>query len=423
MDDNQVKDLSKTNPYFCVAPWVHQYIGPPGDVKPCCVYQHDESLGSLKHDSLKTIWNNEATKKLRLDLLKGVKREECNWCNDRERPFKNNFNKIYFDDRPDLREIVKNTLPDGTVTEHQLYYMDVRFSNLCNFRCRTCGSHFSTSIATEEKELHPNSSVPSMHYPGKTEDQALQELIPHLPNIIEAYFAGGEPMMQKQHYQTLEKLIEIGNTDVSVRYNTNFSKLKLGKWNVLEYWKHFKQVIVMASIDASYERGEYWRKGTIWDEILENRKMMIRECPNVQFILASTISWVNALNWADMHKQWVLEGLLNIDDIMVNELYTPPWFCLKNVPDFKKEQIKKKFETHITWLKANNAQEQTIFKVQSAINFMYSDIRKTDEFPCLDFYKLISTFDIHRKERFFDVFTEHLDMKEYIESKGFKFDY
>jgi len=420
--ENDIKNLPKDRPYFCVAPWVHQYVGPPGDVKPCCVYQHDKSLGNLKCDDLKKIWNNEATRQLRLDMLNGVKREECHWCNDRERPFKNNFNKLYFDDRPDLQEIVKNTLPDGTVPEHQLYYLDVRFSNLCNFRCRTCGPHFSTSIATEEREIHPHKFIPTMHYPGKTEDQVFNEIVPHLPNIIEAYFAGGEPMMQKQHYQTLEKLIEIGNTGISVRYNTNFSKLKLGKWNVLEYWKHFKQVVVMASIDASYGRGEYWRKGTVWSETVENRKMMLKECPKVEFIMASTISWVNALNWPDMHKQWVVEGLLNIDDIMVNELITPPWFCLKNVPDWKKEQIKVKFENHLKWLKANNAIDQTIFKVQSAINFMYSDIKKV-EFPFEDFHRMIKTFDLHRDERFFDVFPEHLDMKEYIESNGYKFDY
>ena len=422
MDQFDVTNILKEKPYFCVAPWVHQYVGPVGDVKPCCVYQHDKNLGNLKCDSLKKIWNNDTTKKLRMDLLNGVKREECSWCNDRERPFKDNFNKLYFSDRPDLQEIVKNTLPDGTVPEHQMYYLDIRFSNLCNFKCRTCGPHFSTSIATEEKELYPNKFMPTMHYPGTTEDQVFNEIVPHLPNIIEAYFAGGEPMMQKQHYQTLEKLIEIGNTDISIRYNTNFSKLKLGKWNVLEYWKHFKQVIVMASIDARYERGEYWRKGTVWEETLENRKMMIRECPNVQFILASTISWVNALDWVDMHKQWVMEGLLKVDDIMVNESVTPPWFCMKNIPDWKKEQIEKKFKTHIMWLKSQGADEQTIFKVQSAINFMYSDIKKI-EFPFEDFHRMIKQFDVHRNERFFDVFPEHVDMKEYIEANGFKFDY
>jgi radical SAM protein with 4Fe4S-binding SPASM domain len=412
---------TRKNKTFCVAPWVHQYVGPPGDVKPCCVYEHSESLGSLKNSTLKDIWNNNTTRQLRLDLLNGIKREECSWCNDRERPFKDNFNNIYFHQRPDIQKIVNETNEDGSVDEHKLFYMDIRFNNLCNFRCRTCGSHFSTSIAAEEKLLSPNSKNVGFQYPGQTEDQVFSEMLPHLPHLVEVYFAGGEPMMQKEHYQTLERLVEIGNTSATIKYNTNFSKLKLGKWDVINYWKNFTEVVVMASLDASYERAEYWRKGTVWKEIVENRRRMIKECPNVSFFISPAISWVNALNVLDFHREWTEQGLVKINNIMVNELVTPEWFCMKNIPDWKKSQIEAAFRNHIDWLKKNQAQNQTIFKFESAINFMYSDIKKTSEFPAEEFYSLITKFDNSRGENFFKVFTEHHDMRDYLKDRGFDF--
>jgi len=414
-------DFTNKNKTFCVAPWVHQYVGPPGDVKPCCVYDHASSLGSLKNSTLKDIWNNETTRQLRLDLLNGVKREECSWCNDRERPFKDNFNTIYFHRRPDIQKIVSKTNEDGSVDKHKLFYMDIRFNNLCNFKCRTCGSHFSTSIAAEEKSISPNLKNVGFQYPGQTEDQVFNEMLPHLPYLVEVYFAGGEPMMQKEHYQTLEKLVEIGNLFVTIKYNTNFSKLKLGKWDVVNYWKNFHNVVVMASLDASYERAEYWRKGTVWKEIVENRRRMIEECPNVDFFISPAVSWVNALNVLDFHKEWTEQGLVKIDNVMINELVTPQWFCMKNIPDWKKSQIETAFRNHIDWMKKNQAQKQTIFKFESAINFMYSDIKKTSEFPAKEFHDIVSRFDGIRDENFFEVFTEHQDMRNYLKEQGFNF--
>lgn len=412
----------KENKFFCVAPWVHQYVGPPGDVKPCCVYEHDKSIGNLKkEESLVKIWNNEETKKLRLDFLNNIRREECNWCNDRITPFRNSFNDIYYNKSKEIQEIVASTEADGSVKDHKLFYMDVRFNNLCNFRCRTCGPHFSTSIAMEEKILRPNANV-GMTYPGTHEDHIFEEMLPHLPYLIEVYFAGGEPMMQKEHYQVLERLVEIGNVDITIKYNTNFSKLKLGRWDVIQYWKHFSNVIINASLDGHGPKAEYWRKGTVWSEIIANRRRMMDECPKVKFMLSPTVSWINAINVLDFHKIWTEQGLIGIDDIILNELNTPIWFCLKNIPDFKKDKIAFAFEEHINWLIKNNASELTIFKFKAAQGFMRSEIRKV-EFPANEFYSLISQFDILRKENFFEVFDEHADMKDYIEKLGYNFNY
>jgi len=421
-------ELAKKSETFCILPWIHQYVGPPGDIKPCCVYDHKSELGSLRDSTLAEVWNNDTTKKLRLDMLNGVRREECSRCNDREHlqmAFKNGFNENYFDKRPDLNYIVENTTEDGTLEDHKLLYMDARFNNLCNFGCRTCSPHFSTSLVSDHRKLY-NKTVreerdDGFQFPGQTEKQLYNELEPHLATLKEVYFAGGEPLMQEDHYLTLDKLVEYGNKNVRIRYNTNFSKLKLNKWDVVEYWKKFKYVTVNASLDGSHERGEYWRKGTVWSETVANRERMLKECPHVLFTISCTLAWVNAFNLLDFHKEWVEKGLIRIDDIMLNELDGPPYFSLKNIPDWKKQNIEKAYREHIEWLKSNHAERSTIFKFESVIGFMYTTINQTEEFPHEQFHWITQRLDKIRNESFFETYPEHTDMKEYLEILGYDF--
>ena len=111
---------------------------------------------------------------------------------------------------------------------------DYRISNLCNFKCMTCTPVYSSSLSEDYKKVHPISSMNAgFSFPGKTEDDVFEQILPHLPYVKEIYFAGGEPMMQKEHYMVLEKLIEM-NLKPIIRYNTNFSRLSLGKYNVFD---------------------------------------------------------------------------------------------------------------------------------------------------------------------------------------------
>ena len=71
-------EKATTSKTFCIYPWIHQYVGPDGEVKPCCIYQPNNSgLGNIKKNSLKEIWNNDPTKQLRLDMLNGVEIPAC----------------------------------------------------------------------------------------------------------------------------------------------------------------------------------------------------------------------------------------------------------------------------------------------------------------------------------------------------------
>jgi MoaA/NifB/PqqE/SkfB family radical SAM enzyme len=416
-------EIAKNSKTFCILPWIHQYVGPPGDIKPCCMYDQNSQIGDLKNSTLEDIWNNEQTRKLRIDMLEGKTIPECHKCNTRENltiTHRAQFNNFKF--KGENIAVVDSTLDDGTVPEHKLKYIDVRFNNLCNLKCRTCGPRFSTSwiedhvrmydVKAEDRQRHGD----IFQYPGQTEEQLLEEIMPHLPYVQEIYFAGGEPLMQKEHYAVLDELIRLGRTgnDLSINYNTNFSTLKLGSKNVLDLWKQFRFIRISASLDGSGTRAEYWRKGTVWDTILKNRKLLKEECPNVNFSINYTLSWINAFNLVEMHKEWTELELCNINDINVNLLDTPNYYSLKAIPWFKKQKIEKVILEHIKWLQTKGANDRTINGFRNAITFMH-DSEPAEGFSLSkDFLKVSNTLDEIRGEDFWTTFPEHQDMKIFL---------
>jgi len=427
-------EKAKQSKTFCIYPWVHQYVGPPGDVKPCCLYLQDYDIGYLKENTLKEIWNNEQTRQMRLDMLDGKEIPGCELCNKRENMHnspKRNANNAFFTEKN--YDLINSTLEDGTVEEHKLQYIDARFNNLCNLKCRTCGPRFSTSwiedhvklykVSEEDRVLHGD----IFNFPGKTENQLLDELMPHLPTVSQIYFAGGEPLMTEDHYKVLEELIRLGNTGTKenplvINYNTNFSHLKLGKYNALELWNHFSSIKINASLDGSHERAEYWRKNTNWKVVEANINKLKASCPKVEFRISFTCSWVNAYNLIDFHREWVEKGYIKPQDLTLNILEGPEMYSIKSIPTWKKKKIEQLFNEHIQWMeerkrmdKINGHQlDYSIKCYLDAISIMNS-VDTGDEFLHKEmFIDLTKRTDELRKENFWEVFPEHADIKEFL---------
>ena len=132
----------------CLAPWVHTYLSPQTERRMCCASREpaqnfeqyiDTSAGTGKYIpvTLEQHWNGEHMKSVRRRMMAGETLPECEVCNDRL--LNTNVYRTYFDHlfQHKLPEVYDNTLPDGTTTMVHVSW-DYRFSNLCNFKCRTC---------------------------------------------------------------------------------------------------------------------------------------------------------------------------------------------------------------------------------------------------------------------------------------------
>jgi radical SAM protein with 4Fe4S-binding SPASM domain len=405
---DQLDRLTKSD-VFCMIPWIHMHAFPDGRAYPCCLGELDHPIGNFKQDTMETVWNDTPYKTMRKNMLEEKSCKECTKCYEQEQhgfiSTRMSHNK-YFGQHISL---VDKTKPNGTYDDFKLRYYDVRFSNLCNFSCRTCGSLFSSSWYTEETKIHGPRPHPQIMFAGRNEEDMWDQMQTHIPHLEQIYFAGGEPLIMEEHYRILKELVKREMFDVKLVYNTNFSRLNLKDEDVLDYWKLFSSVSIGASLDGMGARAEYIRKGTKWDQIERNRERMIEKCPNTDFYVSSTVSLYNALHISDFHRNWVDQGFLKPQDWNINILQGPDRDRIDVLPQIFKDQIKEKIEEHINWLSPQDHLKRATSGYQGILNFMQDD----KSHLLKEFFRINDLSDTYRNERFVKVFPEYKDLRSY----------
>ena len=391
---------------FCMYPWVHMHSYPTGAAYPCCFSEMKNTIGNCRKNTLKEIWNDIPLKTMRQDMLSDVPVEACGKCYEQEKSgffsgrLSANKHHGHHIDRVD------QTLNDGTVEQFEMTYWDIRFSNLCNLSCRSCGHIFSSSWYKDQTQLAgpewAKNNKPLV-YAGRFATDLYEQLLEHIDYVEQIYFAGGEPLMMEEHYLILEELERRGRFDVKLTYNTNFTKTKLKDRTVFDYWRKFKSVSVGASLDDMGPRAEYIRKGTDWETVEQNRRLMMEICPNVDFYISPTLSIMNAMHITKFHRYMVDQGLIQAQDINVNLLQFPTHYRIDiATPEYKK-QICDDFEKHLEWLRPLDPLRRATVGFESAINF----IKSTDNSNLIPtFWDKTDVLDKLRNENIVDVIPE-----------------
>jgi sulfatase maturation enzyme AslB (radical SAM superfamily) len=357
---------------FCMLPWLHLHGFPTGEAYPCCLSDPNLPIGDLRTQSIQDIWNGAGLKGMRKNMLEGLPCGECKKCYEQETSgffsMRNSANKHF---GHHIADVDKTNL-DGYHPEFKIRYWDIRFSNICNFRCRYCGPNFSSNWWEDKAALYGKDSIghKKFLYAGKNKDDIWNQMIQHIPHLEQIYFAGGEPLIMDEHYRLLRELVDRKLTHVRLIYNTNFSELAYKKQDVLELWKLFDSVSVGASLDAMGSRAEYMRKGTVWQEIEHNRRRMIEVCPSVDYYISATVSVFNVLHISDFHRDWTDRGLINAQDFNVNILQGPDYYRCDILTDALKSTATDKINQTIGWLADKDHLKRATTGYQGIINFM-----------------------------------------------------
>ena len=139
---------------FCMLPWMHMHAFPDGRAYPCCLSDYWNPVGDLRKNTMAEVWNQDAYKTMRKNMLEDKPCKECTKCYEQEKhgafSMRNDSNRNY----GHLIKETNNTLEDGTHPEFKIRYWDVRFSNLCNFSCRSCGPIFSSNWYNDHVKLY-----------------------------------------------------------------------------------------------------------------------------------------------------------------------------------------------------------------------------------------------------------------------------
>ena len=407
LDDLRIDQRHKLieSKHFCMLPWLHLHGWPTGEAYPCCLADDKLPLGDLKISTLSDIWNGDKLTSMRSNMLQDKPCAECRKCYEQEDmgffSMRNSANKHFGHHIAD----VDKTAADGQHPEFKIRYWDVRFSNICNFRCRYCGPNFSSNWWEDKAALYGKDSIghPKFIYAGGSKDAIWEQMVDHISHLEQIYFAGGEPLLMEEHYRLLDELISRGMTDVRLIYNTNFSELNYKKNDVLSLWKSFDSVSVGASLDAMGTRAEYMRKGTVWSDIEDNRRRMLDTCPEVDFYISATVNVFNVLHISDFHRDWTDKGLIRAQDFNINILQGPDYYRCDILPAHIKEQARTRLNDTIEWLAPLDDLHRAINGYRALINFM--DARDQSQL-ITEFLRITKKLDDLRGEDFTKTFPE-----------------
>lgn len=402
---------------FCIIPWIHMHGFPDGRAYPCCLADYWHPVGDFRKNTMEEIWNQAPMKTLRKNMLEGTKSKECSKCYELEDNGMYSMRNSFSKDFGHHITLVDDTKEDGTYEDFKIRYYDVRFSNMCNFRCRTCGPVFSSNWYNDHVKLYGKKpdvlgrEMERIEHAGRHKYDMWEQLEQHIPYLDQVYFAGGEPLIMEEHYMLLKELVKRELFHVRLIYNTNFSEMLYKDQDVMELWKLFNTVAIGASLDGSHQRGEYIRKGQDWKQTVENRERMLRVCPNVDFYVSSTVSIYNVGHIPDFHREWVDMGLVKPHDWNINMCQSPDHDRADVLPRIFKDRAIEKINSHIEWLEPLDKLTRATTGYKGVVTFLN---QQDNSGNLTEFFRVNDSIDSVRSEKFEEVFPEYKDLRNYV---------
>ena len=402
------------NRHLCILPWIHMFIKQNSLVYPCCFGSEVESFGNVKERDFLALANDEPMKAIRRNMLAGKPTAHCTRCYDAEAAgftsLRQHKNREFAHYLPKTRV----TAPDGAVDDFSMKYLDIRFSNICNFKCRFCG-HASSSLWYDEyKMLFPGFDRPRVLKAGRSDDDLWRQIEPTLDGVESIYFAGGEPLIMKEHYMILERLIALGRTQVRLSYNTNMSVLRYKDKDIVDLWKRFESVQLGISVDGVGKRGEYIRKGTVWPTFLSNIETIRSKCPHVTLRGNLTTTVFNVMTFADIFRYLDQAKLFDGKPLDINFLNDPPFYSIQILPPSMKSRAAAAIAGLARELESKGRAAEAA-DARAIINFMNA-AEHQEKIP--DFFTRTDKLDAFRGECFEDVFPELRELRAYAGEKA-----
>lgn len=394
------KTGSKT---FCALPWIHMATRPNGDSRLCCVTNasgaktgvYDVGLvkkengepANFGKDSLLEAWNNDYMKSVRKTMLEGNIPASCTKCFEEEANgvvSKRLWEHYEWNKKGlDLKELVDNTSENGEVPD-KIKYLDLRLGHTCNLKCVMCSPHDSSRWTQDYDQLisKTKSTIVLKQIGWRPEEfnnrwyekpEFWDEIFDQIPNIEELYFAGGEPLMIKEHKRFLEEIIARGYASkIQLRYNSNGILIDQKMINI---WTNFKQVRFAFSIDALGDRNFYIRYPTEWADIEKSLRMLDNTPDNIHVSIACAVQVLNVKHIVDFAKWKLSQGFKKINKFKMDEfetgggiislhlLFIPTFLSARILPKKDKEEIRYQFLEFKQWLWDNYRQDDNFWKV------------------------------------------------------------
>lgn len=338
---------------FCPLPWISIETSPIGTVRPCCladdeIVDKNNNKYHLATANFVEIQNSKHMQSLREEFLAGKKPQTCRKCWNEERSGRTS-KRMHTLNR--LKHILAGE--EWTTDAKPLMFLDLKLGNICNLKCRICGSWSSSQFATEEINDAPPEEKKSTYayqmlragaWPRENQ-QFWDQIDQHLTDIRYIEFTGGEPFMIKEHFSMLQGIVDRGIAgQVEIHYNTNGTIFPEEAENI---WKHFKLVEIALSIDDVGERFEYQRSNAVWTEVCANldRFRDLKEIyPNIVLQVCTTVNVFN-VRYIDQVAAWIDQNQQSFNFVYWNMMHDAWYFSIATLPDTAKQALTHHLQT------------------------------------------------------------------------------
>lgn len=319
--------LDKTGCGFCLAKWtqttIHLHIGrthschhPDTHVIPLDEIQKNPSA----------LHNTKFKKLKRKEMLEGKRPEECDYCWKVEDNSDQISDRVYKSHEPWSKPYLKEIKELGWDKDYNPKYVEVSFSNKCNFKCSYCGPSFSSQWVQEIQKhgaypttdqfnnldwLKSTNRMPYKHTEHNPYVDAFWEWWPDLYRDLDTFrITGGEPLLGQDTWRVLDYIIdeEDPNRELNLSINTNLGipdKLVdrfIEKINRLEDGNKVKSFVVYTSVEGWGEQAEYGRNGLVFSRFWDNMNKILTKCPTVTIGIMSTYNALSVPSYDKLIK-------------------------------------------------------------------------------------------------------------------------
>jgi organic radical activating enzyme len=261
--------------WYCAFPFRHVFVDSTG-LSPCCntVNSFGLDVGIEEYKSHPKLLN------LQKQFLNGEKPVACSMCQFQE---KIQNKSMRLDGLADYKHEVFES--------SQFDFIHFSQSNLCNFKCRSCGPVYSHGIA-EEVRRHPE--LINAYQEKKfiqVNQNNYQWIIDNLLSLKRLLLTGGEPTVMPEVRKLFEHLIKNPQPELQVMMTTNCS------WTD-DFWFQLIDTMpnlhITASVDGVGSAAELIRHGTVWNQVEHNVRWLSKHAWSLD--INTVVSYLNVIN-------------------------------------------------------------------------------------------------------------------------------
>jgi organic radical activating enzyme len=405
--------LKKYGKSFCAAPFTSFHEGENGLISTCCKTRNP--LGFTSENTVEEILNSAEAQKIRKEFLEGKRPEQCKACWNLEESGKISSNRLHSNNMgaENIDKAVANTDDNGYMNKQFPAWLDVLWTNKCNFACIGCKPSLSSTIANnyikEFSVLHNTDYTKEQSHEWKnSNDSKIDYVLKHSDSIHTIHLNGGEPLMAEDLYEFLEVMISKGlHKKIKIWSHTNGSvKSFKGRDLILDYFSQWgKNCKITLSNDGHGKYGEYIRYGYN-DKKWLNTYEKIKEA-KIQFNVQTCLNIFNVL-YLDEINDWYLSNITDNEKIPNGTLtlWTNPTLSIRlanHIPELREQSLNM-----LTQLQSKKSMQWNKSLVSS--HQWLENHTHADKDHLKSFYNGIVALDAKRNTNFLETFPALTDL-------------